>query len=103
MVKWFRSFSEVSGIGYKGNPSVYCPQSPEPATLPKSGSYEIAGVRHEYSSWPMLFGTGTTSVSPGKQCTTPPRTGESPAQTGLRELKDSLELPADLISHHLPI
>src|SRR5258708_4417745 len=103
MVKWFRSFSEVSGIGYKGNPSVYCPQLPEHATLPKSGSYEIAGVRHEYSSWPMLFGTGTTSASPVKQWTTHPRSGESPAQTRLRQLYESLELPGELLDYHFAI
>jgi len=103
MVKWFRSFSEVPGIGYKGNPSVYCPQLPEHATLPKSGSYEIAGVRHEYSSWPMLFGTGTTSASPVKQWTTHPRSGESPAQTRLRQLYESLELPGEFLDYHFAI
>jgi len=103
MVKWFRSFSEVPGIGYKGNPSVYCPQLPEHATLPKSGSYEIADMRHEYVSWPMLFGTGTTSASPVKQWTTHPRSGESPAQTRLRQLYESLELPGELLDYHFAI
>src|SRR6266567_7369590 len=103
MVKWFRNFSEVPGIGYKGNPSVYCPQLPEHATLPKSGSYEIAGVRHEYSSWPMLFGTGTTSASPVKQWTTHPRSGESPARTRLRQLYESLELPGEILDYHFAI
>jgi hypothetical protein len=32
MVKWFRSFSEVPGVGYQGNPGL-CPQLPEHAIL----------------------------------------------------------------------
>ena len=103
MVKWFRSFSEVPGVGYKGNPSLYRPQLPEHATLPKSGSSEIAGVHRDYLSWPLLFGTGTTSASPVKQWTTQPRSGESPAQTRLRQLYEVLELPGELLDYHFTI
>ncbi len=103
MVKWFRGFAEVPGIGYKGNPGLYRPQLPEHATLPKSGSYEIAGVQRDFLSWPMLFGTGATSASPVKQWTTHPRSGESPAQTRLRQLYETLELPGELLDYHFAI
>ncbi len=103
MVKWFRWFSEVPGVGYKGNPGLYRPQLPEHATLPKSGYYEIAGMHRDYVSWPMLFGTGTTSASPVKQWTTQPRSGESPAQTRLRQLYETLELPGELLDYHFAI
>jgi len=105
MVQWFRSFSDVPGVGYKGNPGLYRPQLPEHATLPKSGSSEIAGVNRDFVIWPMLFGTGTTSASPVQQWTThtQPRSGESPAQTRLRQLYESLELPGELLNYHFAI
>jgi hypothetical protein len=103
MVKWFRDFSEVPGIGYKGNPNVSRPQLPEQTLFPRSGSYEIAGAHRDYLSWPMLFGTGMTSASPVKQWTTQPRNGESPAQTRLRQLYESFELPGELLDYHFAI
>ena len=103
MVKWFRRFSEVPGVRYKGNPGLYRPQLPEHATLPRSGSHEIVGMHRDYVSWPMLFGTGTTSASPVKQWTTQPRSGESPALTRLRQLYESLELPGELLDYHFAI
>jgi len=103
MVKWFRCFSEISGVGYKGNPDLYRPQLPEHATLPKPGSYEIAGEHHGYVSWPILFGTGMTSASPVKQWITQSRSGESLAQSRLRQLYESLELPGELLDYHFAI
>jgi len=103
MVKWFRSFSEVPGVGYHGNPHLYRPQLPKHATLPKPGSYEIAGVKRDYLNWPELFGTGFTSASPVKQWTTQPRAGESPAQTRLRQLYETLEIPGELLDYHFAI
>jgi len=103
MVKWFRSFSEVPGVGYQGNPGLYRPSLPQHATLPKSGSYELAGVRRDYLSWPALFGTGITSASPVKQWSTQPRSGESPAQTRLRQIFEVLELPGELLDYHFAI
>jgi hypothetical protein len=100
MVQWFRGLAQVPGVGYKGNPGIYRPPLPEHATLPRSGSYEIANVHREYLNWPMLFGAGTTSASPAKQWTTQPRNGESPAQTQLRQLYESLELPGELLDYH---
>lgn len=103
MVKWFRSFSEVPDIGYQGNPGLYRPPLPEYATSPQSGSSEIAGVRRDYLSWPVLFGTGITSASPVKQWSTQPRSGESPAQTRLRQFFEVLELPGELLDYHFAI
>jgi hypothetical protein len=103
MIKWFRSFSEIPGIGYEGNSALYRPQLPEHATLPKSGSYDIAGMLRDYLSWPMLLGTGTTSASPVMQWKTQPRSGESPAQTRLRQLYETLELPGELLDYHFAI
>lgn len=103
MVRWFRCFAEIPGIGYKGNPGAYRPQLPEQALLPKLGAYEISNVHREYLSWPMLAGTGTTSASPVKQWTTQPRSGEGPAQTRLRQLYETLELPGELLDYHFAI
>jgi hypothetical protein len=103
MIKWFRSFAEVPGVEYKGNPGLYHPQLPEHATLPRSGYSAIAVAHRDYLSWPMLSGPGTTSASPVKQWTTQPRDGESPAQTRLRQLYESLELPGELLDYHFAI
>jgi hypothetical protein len=104
MVRWFRCFAEVPGIGYKGNPGLYRPQLPEQALVPKSGgTYEISNVHREFLSWPMLVGTGTTSASPVKQWTTQPRRGESPAQTRLRQLYETLELPGEHLDYHFAL
>jgi len=90
-------------MGYQGNPGLYRPPLPEHASLPQSGSYEIAGARRDYLSWPVLFGTGITSASPAKQWSTQPRKGESPAQTRLRQLFEVLELPSELLDYHFAI
>jgi hypothetical protein len=103
MVKWFRCFAEVSGVGYKGHPSEYRPRLPEQVLLPKSGAYEGSNAYHEYLTWPMLSGTGVTSASPVKQWTTQARSGESPAQTRLRQLYETLELPGELLDYHFAL
>src|SRR5579875_1510680 len=103
MVNWFRNFSAVPGIGYKGNPGLYHPQIPEQALLPKSGSYPMGDTYRNSVSWPMLSGTGITSASPVQQWTTQPRDGESPAQTRLRQLYEALELPGKLLEYHFAI
>lgn|SRR5579875_2570703 len=103
MVNWFRNFSAVPGIGYKGNPGLYHPQIPEQALLPKSGSYPMGDTYRNSVSWPMLSGTGITSASPVQQWTTQPRDGESPAQTRLRQLYEALELPGKLLDYHFAI
>jgi hypothetical protein len=103
MIKWFRSFAEVPSVEYKGNPGLYHPQSSSHTPLPQSGYPAIAGTYRDTLIWPMLFGTGTTSASPVKQWTTQPREGESPAQTKLRQLYESLELPGELLDYHFAI
>ncbi len=103
MATWFRSFSAVPGIGYKGNSDLYRPQIPEHALLPKSGAYHIADTHRDYVSWPMLFGTGTTSASPVQQWSTQPRDGDRPAQTRLRQIYEALELPGELLHYHFAI
>jgi hypothetical protein len=101
MVKWFRCLSEVPGVGYKSHPSIDRSRLPGHNVVPSTSSYVIANERHEYLSWPTI--TASPSASPAKLWKTQPRNGESLAQTCLRQLYETLELPAELSDYHFAI
>src|SRR5437868_4854033 len=106
MEKWFRSFSEVPGIKYRGESSIYRPPLPEHMTVPASGFYELTDMQSSYSSWPKINGSGNTSASPAQQWIIQPhpaREGETTAQARLRQLYESLELPGNVSDYHLAI
>ena len=63
----------------------------------------MANVPREYLTWPMITGTGRTSASPAKQWTAQLQNGETTAQTRLRQLYESLELPGELLDYHFVI
>ncbi|HEY4036998.1 MAG TPA: hypothetical protein VGL94_23825 [Ktedonobacteraceae bacterium] len=66
----------------------------------------MANKPREYLTWPMITGSGSTSASPTKQWTAQPqntRNGETTAQTRLRQLYESLELPGELADYHFVI
>jgi hypothetical protein len=52
-------------------------------------------------SWPTKG--GSTSASPAKNWETKPRRGETEAQTALRQLRETLELPGTLSDYHFAI
>ncbi len=101
MVKWFRCLSEVPCVGYKSHPNIDRSRLPGHNVVPSSSSYWIANERHEYVSWPTI--TGSTSASPAKLWKTQLRNGESLAQTCLRQLYETLELPGELSDYHFAI
>ena len=104
MEKWFRCFSEVPGIGYKSNPHVNRSQLSYHNAVPQVRSNEMVNGQQEYVLWPMISGgSGSTSASPVKQWITQPRKGETVAQTRLRQLYESLELPGELMDYHFAI
>lgn len=91
MVKWFRCFADVPGIGYKG---IYRPQLPEQVLVPQPKAYGISTLHREYLNWPMIGGgTGITSASPVKQWTTQPRSGESATQRDCVSFMKRLNFP----------
>ena len=101
MEKWYRRLAEVPGVGYEGSPGVDRTRLPGHDATPKIDRYEYDGERREYMSWPMKG--GSTSASPAKTWETKPRRGETEAQTALRQLRETLELPGTLSDYHFAI
>lgn len=101
MEKWFRRLAEVPGVGYEGSPSVDRSQLPGHDATPKIERYNYDGERHVSVMWPMK--DGSTSASPAHRWETKPRRGETEAQTALRQLRETLELPGTLSDYHFAI
>jgi hypothetical protein len=101
MKKWFRRLAEVPGVGYEGSPGVDRTKLPGHDTVPKIDRYDYDVERREYMMWPMK--DGSTSASPAKNWETKPRRGETEAQTALRQLRETLELPGTLSDYHFAI
>lgn len=101
MEKWYRRLAEVPGVGYEGSPGVDRTRLPGHNAAPKIDRYDYDGEQREYMSWPTK--DGSTSASPAKNWETKPRRGETEAQTALRQLRETLELPGTLSDYHFAI
>lgn len=101
MEKWYRRLAEVPGIEYEPDPAIDRTQLPGHDAVPKIDRYEFDGRRHESMSWPMEG--GSTGASPAQEWKTQPRKGETEAQTTIRQLRESLELPGTLSNYHFAI
>lgn len=100
-VRWFRRLAEVPGVGYAGNSSVDRRRLPGAHARPEVHTYEFDGKRHTSLSWPSS--DGSTSASPAKSWTSPPRRGEQESDAALRQLHEALELPGGLSDYHFAI
>lgn len=101
MEKWFRRLAEVPGVAYEGSPGVDRTRLPGHDATPKVDRYDYDGERREYMTWATK--DGSTSASPAKNWETKPRRGETEAQTALRQLRETLELPGTLRDYHFAI
>jgi hypothetical protein len=100
-MQWFRRLAEVPKVGYSGSPGVDRKKLPGYNASPRLENYEFDGKRHESFWWPLP--NGGTSASPARSWQTAPRKGESPAQTELRQLYETLELPGTISDYHFAI
>lgn len=101
MIKWFRRFAEIPGLRYDTPPSINRLRLPDHNLVPEQHTYDFDGKRHESLSWRTK--EGGTSSSPAHRWQTEPRPGESPAQTALRQLFETLEMPGIASDYHFAI
>jgi hypothetical protein len=101
MIKWFRRLAEIPGVRYDTPPGITRVHLPGHNLVPEQHTYEFDGRRHESLSWRTK--EGSTSASPAHNWQTEPRPGESAAQTTLRQLYETLELPGVPSDYHFAI
>jgi hypothetical protein len=101
MTKWFRRLAEIPGVRYNTPPGINRLHLPDHNLVPELHSYDFDGRRHESLYW--QTSEGSTSASPAHSWQTKPRPGESPAQTALRQLYETLELPGEPSDYHFTI
>lgn len=101
MERWFRRFAEVPALNYQGSPGVDRTRLPGHNAVPTIDSYDHDGKKHVYLTWPTK--DGSTSASPAHGWETKPCKGETQAQTSLRQLHETLELPGNLSDYHFAI
>jgi hypothetical protein len=100
MTKWFRRLAEIPGVQYN-TPQGISRLLPGYNLIPELHTYDFDGERHESLSWRTK--EGSTSASPASEWQTEPRSGESPAQTALRQVFETLELPGVPSDYHFAI
>jgi hypothetical protein len=93
MTQWFRRFTEVPGLSYTSSPKVDRRRMP--------GWNAVPQVIVDTLLWPSP--DGETSASPAHQWETEPRPGETTAQTALRQLFETLELPGEIEDYHFAL
>jgi hypothetical protein len=98
MERWFSCIAEVPGIEYQPAITIDRRALPGHDAKPNIDRYEFDGRVREYAMWPP-----GTSASPAKQWHTKPRPGETPAQTMLRQISETLELPGTASDYHFAI
>ena len=101
MEKWFRRLADVPGVGYQGSPGIDRTRLPEHDAVPEISSYEFEGKRRQSMWWKTK--EGGTTASPAHRWETKPKKGESPADTALRKLRETAELPGTLSDYHFAI
>jgi hypothetical protein len=101
METWFRQLAEVPDVGFEGSPGVDRSRLPGHNAVPEIDHYDFRGRQLVSLSWPMKG--GSTSASPAQSWETKPRKGETQAQTVLRQLHETLELPGTLSDYHFAI
>lgn len=101
MPKWFRRLAEIPGVRYNTPQGINRLQLPDHNILPELHTYGFDGRRRESLYWQTR--KGSTSASPAQSWQTEPRPGESPAQTGVRQLYEALELPGEPSAYHFAI
>lgn len=101
MARWFRRFAEVPGITYTSSPLVDCSRLPGWNAVPKTTVHTSEGRRHEQLLWPSP--EGETTASPARRWQTSDRSGEADAQTALRQLLETLELPGEIEDYHFAL
>ena len=99
--QWYRRLSEVPHLQYQSDPTVKRTALPQHNTVPNVDTYEFQGKRHASLSW--RTPGGSTSASPAHSWQTKRKKGESEAQTALRQLRETLELPGVLSDYYFAI
>lgn len=101
MTKWFRRLGEIPCVRYDTPQDIDRLHLPDHNLVPELHEFEFDGRRHESLSWRTR--EGSTSASPAHGWETEPRPGESPAQTALRQLFETFELPGVASDYHFAI
>jgi hypothetical protein len=101
MPKWFRRLAEIPGVQYNTPQGINRLHLPDHNLVPELHSYDFDGRRHESLYWQTR--EGSTSASPAHSWQTKSRPGESSAQTALRQLYETLELPGEPSDYHFAI
>ena len=101
MTKWFRRLAEIPGVRYDTPQTINRLHLPDHNLVPELHEFEFDGKRHESLSWRTR--EGSTSAAPAHRWQTEPRPGESPAQTALRQLYETFELPGIPSDYHFAI
>lgn len=98
MVNWFRRLAEIPGVHYEMPQTINRLQLPDHNLAPELHEFEFDGRRHESLSWRTTEGS-----SPAHRWQTEPKLGESLAQTALRQMFETLELPGIASDYHFAI
>lgn len=93
---WFRSFAEVPGVGYPGDPQRRA-RLHDRNVVPEVRAYNFDGQKTVSLMW--RTAEGSTSASPARRLGCDDIRGESSAHTRERVLS-ALELPGELMDYH---
>lgn len=99
--EWFPRFAEIPGIKYESPKGLDFNFLPGRGKVPEISYYDFDGKRHKSIMW--KYGATSSSASPAKEWETKPRPGETEAQTLLRQLYETLELPGMLSDYHFAL
>lgn len=99
--QWYRRLAEVPRLHYQSDPAIERTSLPHHNAVPEIHHYEFQGKRSDYLSW--RTPGGSTSASPAHSWQTKRKKGETEAQTALRQLRETLELPGVLSDYYFAI